>query len=87
MPTIYVNRLPFVCVFRHLMRWLGGLLITEFGCACWLSLDVLSFEFLGYAFQSWFNLLEHGFSGFCWDAGSWVGTVALLASGATTALA
>ena len=59
------------------MRWLGGLLITEFGCAGWLSFCVLPFEFLGYAFQSWFDLLEDGFGGFCRDAGSWVGMVAL----------
>ena len=88
MSTIYVNRGPSVYVLWHLMMWLGRMLITEFSyVGCWLSFCALPLEFLGYALQSWFDLLEDSFSSFWWDAGSWVGMVALQAFGAATALA
>ena len=87
MPTIYMNRGPSVYVFQHLMKWLGELLITKFSYVGWLSFCALPFEFLGYAFQSWFDLSEDCFSGFWRDAGSWVGPIAIQSFGAATALA
>ena len=53
----------------------------------WLSFCALPFEFFGNAFQTWFDLSENGFGGFCGDAGSWMGTVALLAAAAAVTLA
>ena len=63
------------------------MLVSEFCCVGWLSFCALLFEFFSDAFQTWFDLLEDGFSGFCWDAGSQMGTVALLAVGAAVAFA
>ena len=60
-------------------------MISEFCWVGWLSFGALSFEFFCNAFQTWLDLSEDGFGGFGRDAGSWMGTVALLAADAAVA--